>query len=148
MDVFAFLVAKGLLSATADMAVSRLKGGYWNDVFRVQGEGVDWVAKVFRVGWAETLYPIMPDAEAKALEVLGGETAVSPVWSPTYIARLISIITHGCCLPPWAYKFQPPQNGSLMAEAGPAGARAGRLANGRSSRAANSCINSVGAVSG
>ncbi|MEM7116187.1 MAG: aminoglycoside phosphotransferase family protein [Chloroflexota bacterium] len=78
MDVSAFLVAKGLVKSTTEVSVSRLKGGYWNDVFRVRGDGFDWVAKVFRTGWSETLYPIMPDAEAKALEVLGGETAVSP----------------------------------------------------------------------
>ena len=78
MDVLAFLVKQGVLGGSDHVVASRLKGGYWNDVFRVQGDGFDWVAKVFRVGWTETLYPIMPDAEAKALELLGGRTAVSP----------------------------------------------------------------------
>jgi aminoglycoside phosphotransferase (APT) family kinase protein len=72
-----FLRGHGLLDKTAVFSATPLKGGYWNDVYRIQGEGVDWVAKMFRAGWELTLYPIMPDAEAAALRVLQG-TAVAP----------------------------------------------------------------------
>ncbi|MCA9968279.1 MAG: hypothetical protein KC423_28735, partial [Anaerolineales bacterium] len=72
-----FLRERGLLDKTAVFTTTPLKGGYWNAVYRIQGEGVDWVAKVFRAGWELTLYPILPDAEAAALNVLQG-TAVAP----------------------------------------------------------------------
>ncbi len=49
-----------------------LKGGYWNDVVHVQGDGIDWVAKIFaeHPGWH--LFPLLPDEEARALLLLRG----------------------------------------------------------------------------
>lgn len=54
-----------------------LAGGYWNEVLRLTGDGVDWVVKVFaeQDGWR--LFPILPDDEARALAVLR-EARVAP----------------------------------------------------------------------
>jgi len=57
-----------------------LAGGYWNEVLRLTGDGVDWVVKVFadQDGWR--LFPILPDDEARALAVLrGARVAPDPV---------------------------------------------------------------------
>ncbi len=80
-DPLAFLIRHHLI-ADGDAAVcSALTGGYWNDVFRMVAGDDDLVLKHFggtRV--ASTLFPIMPEAEARALEVLAGRgVAPEPV---------------------------------------------------------------------
>ncbi len=78
-DVISFLAAAGL-AAGVPLKARALSGGYWNDVFRVEGEGVDWVVKRFSEVITGTLFPNLPAAEAAALERLNGlEVAPSPV---------------------------------------------------------------------
>lgn len=80
MDAVALLRELGDLPAGAEAAATPLPGGYWNDVQRVQGDGVDWVVKAFarQDGWR--LFPILPDEEARALHVLRGRrVAPDPV---------------------------------------------------------------------
>ncbi|MFM7248216.1 MAG: phosphotransferase [Actinomycetota bacterium] len=62
------------------MTAMPLAGGYWNEVLRLTGDGVDWVVKVFaeQDGWR--LFPILPDDEARALALLrGARVAPDPV---------------------------------------------------------------------
>ncbi len=58
-----------------------LAGGYWNQVFRVRGDGRDLVVKHFGGSSVEsTLFPVLPDDEARALNVLAGlDVAPDPV---------------------------------------------------------------------
>lgn len=80
IDAPALLRARGVLPPDLDVATTPLAGGYWNDVLRLTGDGVDWVVKVFaeQDGWR--LFPILPDDEARALEVLrGARVAPDPV---------------------------------------------------------------------
>ena len=78
-DVTAFLKGAGLADDEG-LKVKALSGGYWNDVFRVEGEGIDWVVKRFSEVITGTLFPNLPDAEAAALERLDGlEVAPAPV---------------------------------------------------------------------
>jgi aminoglycoside phosphotransferase (APT) family kinase protein len=70
-DPAAHLVARTLLPAPANVAARRLAGGYQNDVFRVQGHGIDWVVKLFRPQTELTLFPNDAAAEARALAQLG-----------------------------------------------------------------------------
>ncbi len=66
--------------ASASATVTPLVGGYWNTVIRVQSEGCDWVVKVFAEDPPGTLFPILPEAEARALDVLAGtDVAPTPV---------------------------------------------------------------------
>jgi thiamine kinase len=70
VDAVALLRELGDLPADAEAVATPLPGGYWNDVQRVRGDGVDWVVKAFarQDGWR--LFPILPDDEARALDVL------------------------------------------------------------------------------
>lgn len=70
MDHGALLADLGLLDG--DPEVIPLAGGYWNEVVRVRGEGLDHVVKVFaeQSGWR--LFPILAEDEARALAVLRG----------------------------------------------------------------------------
>jgi len=86
MDPLALLSARGLLRATADVEVTPLAGGYWNDVMRLTGDGRDWVVKVFAAQDSWRLFPILPDDEARALDVLAGHSvAPEPV---AYVPRV------------------------------------------------------------
>ncbi len=69
-NVLNFLCRRGLLSSTTDITVTPLTGGFWNDNFRVTGAGVDWVVKHYRKEQRESLFPNLPDSEARALETL------------------------------------------------------------------------------
>ena len=69
-NILDFLYRRGLLSSTADITVTCLTGGFWNDNFRVTGAGVDWVVKYYRKEQRESLFPNLPDSEARALEIL------------------------------------------------------------------------------
>lgn len=71
-DVLDALRRQGLLTDRADPTVTPLAGGFWNDVFRVRGAGIDWVVKHYRAGKGESLFPILPDAEASVLSALSG----------------------------------------------------------------------------
>lgn len=80
IDAPALLRAHGVLAPDLAVTATPLAGGYWNDVLRLTGNGVDWVVKVFadQDGWR--LFPILPDDEARALEVLRGQrVAPDPV---------------------------------------------------------------------
>jgi thiamine kinase len=86
MDILAYLVQSGLLPNTTDYELTALTGGFWNDVYRLQGnnsmpgDGRDWVIKHFRAANPDGLYPILPEAEALALETLAGlDIAPEPV---------------------------------------------------------------------
>lgn len=61
-----------MIAPSQDVELTSLQGGYWNDVLRVQGDGFDWVVKIFAAqdGWR--LFPILPDDEARALLLLKG----------------------------------------------------------------------------
>ena len=72
IDALSLLRAREVIAPSQDVEVTSLQGGYWNDVVRVQGDGFDWVAKIFaaQTGWR--LFPILPDEEARALLLLKG----------------------------------------------------------------------------
>ena len=77
-DPIGFLRAAEVLPAAAEARAQRLEGGYWNEVVRVRCGADDLVVKHFggtRV--ASTLVPILPESEARALEILAGR-AVAP----------------------------------------------------------------------
>jgi len=78
-DVLAFLRQSGVAKGDT-LSAKALSGGYWNDVFRVRGDGIDWVVKRFSEVITGTLFPNLPEAEAAALERLDGlEVAPAPV---------------------------------------------------------------------
>lgn len=79
MNIVAYLQEKGVLPA-GQFGLIRLMGGFWNDVYRLRGNGRDWVIKHFRAANPDGLYPILPQAEALALQMLSGlEIAPEPV---------------------------------------------------------------------
>ena len=100
--VRAFLIKKDHLSPTTPVTVKRLEGGFWNKVYRIQGNGVDWVFKSFS-GKADkpSLYPKLPESEAKALEFLNSHDI-----APTFIAYYPANHDHPANL---LYKFLPGQ---------------------------------------
>ena len=72
IDVLALLHERGIVAKSTAVKLTLLQGGYWNTVCRLQGDGLDWVVKVFAAqdGWR--LFPILPDDEARALLLLKG----------------------------------------------------------------------------
>ncbi len=68
-EPIAFLRAAGLHPG-GDLRAKPLAGGYLNAVFRLRGEGLDWVVKRFAVDQPPSLYPNLPDAEHLALQRL------------------------------------------------------------------------------
>jgi aminoglycoside phosphotransferase (APT) family kinase protein len=85
-EVLATLEAHGVLAADGPPPrLSRLGGGWWNDVWRLRSAGRDWVVKLFVDEGASTLFPMLPDDEARVLEVLRGRRiAPEPV---AYVPR-------------------------------------------------------------
>ena len=85
MNILAYLRENRLLPAGDEFELTPLTGGFWNDVYRLRGNGRDWVIKHFRAarpGAAnpDGLYPILPQAEALALQTLRGrQIAPEPV---------------------------------------------------------------------
>ena len=79
-DPLDFLRSVGLVCGN-DSVAEPLAGGYWNQVFRVRGDGRDLVVKHFGGSSVESsLFPVLPDDEARALEVLAGRgVAPDPV---------------------------------------------------------------------
>lgn len=75
-DAAAFLRGKGLVPAELPLAVEPLTGGYWNQVLRLRGEGIDWVVKRYHAGRGPLRFPNLPDAEAAALKRLAETEAV------------------------------------------------------------------------
>jgi aminoglycoside phosphotransferase (APT) family kinase protein len=69
-DPAGFLAEQGIIEA-GDATVRPLAGGYWNQVVRVLSDGRDLVVKHFGdSSVAATLFPLLPEDEARALEVL------------------------------------------------------------------------------
>ncbi len=58
-------------------AVTPMSGGYWNDVLRLDTDHGPLVLKHYRAVLPGTLFPNLPDAEARALSALAG-CAVAP----------------------------------------------------------------------
>lgn len=105
-DPLVFLQDHGVIVAGSGPVCTALTGGYWNDVFRIVAGDDDLVLKHFggtRV--ASTLFPIMPESEARALEVLAGRgVAPDPVgfWpaakdhGPVLVYRFVpGVMWHG-----------------------------------------------------
>src|SRR5262247_1665241 len=67
------LERRGLLLAGGEATVTRLAGGGWNDVFRLQAPGLDWVVKLYNSGQQASLFPMLPEAELQALQALKGQ---------------------------------------------------------------------------
>lgn len=68
-DPIAYLRDAGLHPGGA-LSAKPLAGGYLNAVFRVRGDGLDWVVKRFAIDPPPSLYPNLPDAEHLALQRL------------------------------------------------------------------------------
>jgi hypothetical protein len=77
MDILTNFIQAGLLLDTTGYELTPLTGGFWNNVYRLRGNGRDWVIKHFRAANPDGLYPILPQAEALALQTLDG-LAVAP----------------------------------------------------------------------
>ena len=81
--------------ASKPYAVQRLRGGAWNEVFRITSADADIVIKRFVTVLEGTLFPNLPDAEALALERLSGlAVAPDPIrffsetkWGPVLVYR-------------------------------------------------------------
>ena len=74
------LERRGMVLAGGEANLTKLIGGGWNDVFRLQATGVDWVVKLYSSGQQASLFPMMPEAENQALETLRGrKVAPEPV---------------------------------------------------------------------
>ncbi len=71
-DILTYLAAVGVLPTTSGFELEPLTGGFWNDVYRLRGNGRNWVIKHFRSTNSDGLYPILPQAEALALQTLSG----------------------------------------------------------------------------
>ena len=71
-ELLNFLRKQGGIKRTGRYHLSPLRGGYWNQVYRLQGEEVDWVAKVYAAERPQTLFPILPESEALSLKALSG----------------------------------------------------------------------------
>ncbi len=79
IDTLALLHERGVLAPDTLVELTPLQGGYWNEVLRVQGDGIDWVVKVYAESDPSALFPILPDDEAQALVVLKG-VGVAPAF--------------------------------------------------------------------
>ena len=69
-EIADFLKQEGILDGEPE--IRALKGGYWNQVYRVTSGSRRLVVKSFSAGTKDTLFPNLPDDEAKALERLSG----------------------------------------------------------------------------
>lgn len=71
-DPIAFLIEQGLLR-DRNVTARPLTGGYLNQVFRVRGDGIDWVVKRFMPETELALFPNFPADEAAALKRAGAQ---------------------------------------------------------------------------
>ncbi|HKY94533.1 MAG TPA: aminoglycoside phosphotransferase family protein [Kiloniellales bacterium] len=69
-DAAGFLALRGLAPPGLRLQQEALTGGYWNQVVRVRGRGLDLVVKRFHTGRGPLRFPNLPDAEAAALQRL------------------------------------------------------------------------------
>jgi Ser/Thr protein kinase RdoA (MazF antagonist) len=69
-DAAGFLQLRGLVPPGLRLTQEPLTGGYWNQVLRVRGRGLDLVVKRFHDGRGPLRFPNLPDAEAAALQRL------------------------------------------------------------------------------
>ena len=85
-DPLAFLKHQNRLQRTASYQLTALRGGYWNTVYRLRGPDVDWVVKIYSAARPPTLFPILPEAEALALQTLTG-IAIAPAFVAFFPAQ-------------------------------------------------------------
>jgi hypothetical protein len=69
-DAAGFLQLRSLVPPGLRLSQEALTGGYWNQVVRVRGRGLDLVVKRFHDGRGPLRFPNLPDAEAAALKLL------------------------------------------------------------------------------
>lgn len=69
-DAAEFVALRGLAPPGLRLTTETLAGGYWNQVARVQGRGLDLVVKRFHAGRGPLRFPNLPHAEAAALKRL------------------------------------------------------------------------------
>lgn len=69
-DAAEFVALRGLAPPGLRLTAEPLTGGYWNQVVRVQGRGLDLVVKRFHPGRGPRRFPNLPAAEAAALKRL------------------------------------------------------------------------------
>jgi aminoglycoside phosphotransferase (APT) family kinase protein len=67
-DPVAFVVEQGL-SKARDLSAAALTGGYLNQVFRLRGQGIDWVVKRFLPETELALFPNLPEPEHRAMSL-------------------------------------------------------------------------------
>jgi thiamine kinase len=67
-DPAAFVVEHGL-TTDRNLRVDALTGGYLNQVFRLRGDGIDWVVKRFLPETELALFPNLPEAEHRAMSL-------------------------------------------------------------------------------
>jgi len=69
-DAATFLQLRALVPPGLRLSQEPLTGGYWNQVMRVRGRGLDLVVKRYHDGRGPLRFPNLPDAEAAALKRL------------------------------------------------------------------------------
>jgi len=67
-DPVAFVVEQGL-TADRSLRAEALTGGYLNQVFRLRGDGIDWVVKRFLPETELALFPNLPEPEHRAMSL-------------------------------------------------------------------------------
>lgn len=67
-DAAQFVALKGLAPPGVRLLATPLTGGYWNQVVRVRGRGLDLVVKRYHDGRGPLRFPNLPEAEAAALK--------------------------------------------------------------------------------
>ena len=79
-DAAEFVALRGLAPPGLRLTAEPLTGGYWNQVVRVQGRGLDLVVKRFHPGRGPRRFPNLPAAEAAALKrrFAGEDFAAAP----------------------------------------------------------------------
>ncbi len=78
-DAAEFVALRGLAAPGLRLQAEALTGGYWNQVARVQGRGLDLVVKRFHSGRGPRRFPNLPAAEAAALRTLAPSGCVPAV---------------------------------------------------------------------
>jgi hypothetical protein len=92
-DPVAFVIEQRLTS-DRDLRVNALTGGYLNQVFRLRGQGIDWVVKRFLPETELALFPNLPEAEYRAMALASNlGLAPKPV---AFIADVPVLVYHYC----------------------------------------------------